>query len=105
MFTTFTATNPSVFLDIDRDKAQILGVPLNAVFQALQASLCGFYVNDVNLFGRRWQVQVQAEAADRDRVDNIYRINVRNNEGRMIPFAKPCRGSRRRRSSGAHPLQ
>jgi hydrophobe/amphiphile efflux-1 (HAE1) family protein len=86
VFTTFTATNPSVFLDIDRDKAQILGVPLSAVFQALQASLGGFYVNDVNLFGRRWQVQVQAEAADRDRVDDIYRINVRNNEGRMIPL-------------------
>jgi len=38
------------------------------------------------LFGRRWQVQVQAKAADRDRVDDIYRINVRNNEGRMIPL-------------------
>jgi hydrophobe/amphiphile efflux-1 (HAE1) family protein len=86
VFTTFSATNPSVFLDIDRDKAQILGVPLSAVFQALQASLGGFYVNDVNLFGRRWQVQVQAEADDRDKVDDIYRINVRNNEGRMIPL-------------------
>jgi multidrug efflux pump subunit AcrB len=86
VFTTFSATNPSVFLDIDREKAQILGVPLSAVFQALQASLGGFYVNDVNLFGRRWQVQVQAEADDRDKVDDIYRINVRNNEGRMIPL-------------------
>jgi multidrug efflux pump len=86
VFTTFSATNPSVFLDIDRDKAQILGVPLSAVFQALQASLGGFYVNDVNLFGRRWQVQVQAEADDRDKVDDIYRINVRSNEGRMIPL-------------------
>ena len=75
VFTTFSATNPSVFLDIDREKAQILGVPLSAVFQALQASLGGFYVNDVNLFGRRWQVQVQAEADDRDKVDDIYRIN------------------------------
>ena len=86
VFTTFSATNPSVFLDIDRDKALILGVPLSAVFQALQASLGGFYVNDVNLFGRRWQVQVQAEADDRDKVDDIYRINVRSNEGRMIPL-------------------
>jgi hydrophobe/amphiphile efflux-1 (HAE1) family protein len=86
VFTTFSATNPSIYLDIDRDKAQILGVPLNAVFQALQASLGGFYVNDVNLFGRRWQVQVQAEADDRDKVDDIYRINVRNNDGRMIPL-------------------
>ena len=86
VFTTFSATNPSIYLDIDRDKAQILGVPLSAVFQALQASLGGFYVNDINLYGRRWQVQVQAEADDRNNVDDIYRINVRNNEGKMIPL-------------------
>jgi len=86
VFTTFSATNPSIYLDIDRDKAQILGVPLNAVFQALQASLGGYYVNDINLYGRRWQVQVQAEAVDRSKVDDVYRINVRNNEGKMIPL-------------------
>jgi hydrophobe/amphiphile efflux-1 (HAE1) family protein len=86
VFTTFSATNPSIYLDLDRDKAQVLGVPLNAVFQALQASLGGYYVNDINLYGRRWQVQVQAEADDRNNVDDIYRINVRNNEGRMIPL-------------------
>jgi multidrug efflux pump len=86
VFTAFSATNPSIYLDIDRDKAQILGVPLNAVFQALQASLGGYYVNDINLYGRRWQVQVQAEAEDRRKVDDIYRINVRNNEGKMIPL-------------------
>ncbi|MGZ9020802.1 MAG: efflux RND transporter permease subunit, partial [Rhodoplanes sp.] len=49
VFTTFSATNPSIYLDIDRDKAQILGVELSSVFQALQASLGGFYVNDMNL--------------------------------------------------------
>jgi hydrophobe/amphiphile efflux-1 (HAE1) family protein len=86
VFTTFSATNPSIYLDIDRDKAQILGVPLSAVFQAMQASLGGFYVNDINLYGRRWQVQVQAEAEDRKSVDDIYRINVRSNEGKMIPL-------------------
>jgi hydrophobe/amphiphile efflux-1 (HAE1) family protein len=86
VFTTFSATNPSIYLDIDRDKAQILGVPLNAVFQALQASLGGYYVNDINLYGRRWQVQAQAEAEDRSKVDDIYRINVRNNQGKMIPL-------------------
>ncbi len=84
VFTTFSATNPSVFLDIDRDKAQILGVPLSSVFQALQASLGSYYVNDMNLFGRTWQVQVQAEAADRASIDDMYRINVRSNAGKMI---------------------
>jgi multidrug efflux pump len=86
VFTTFSATNPSIYLDIDRDKVQILGVPLDAVFQALQASLGGYFVNNMNLFGRTWQVQVQAEAADRAKIEDIYRINVRNSEGKMIPL-------------------
>jgi hydrophobe/amphiphile efflux-1 (HAE1) family protein len=86
VFSTFSATNPSIYLDIDRDKAQIIGVPLDSVFQALQASLGGYFVNNMNLYGRTWQVQVQAEAADRSRVDDIYRINVRNNEGTMVPL-------------------
>ena len=86
VFSTFSATNPSVFLDIDRDKAQILGVDLGAIFQALQASLGGYYVNDMNLFGRVWQVQVQADEADRGGVDDIYRINVRSRGGEMVPL-------------------
>ncbi len=86
VFSTFSATDPSIYLDIDRDKAQVLGVPLSSLFQALQASLGGFYVNDMNLFGRTWQVQVQAEASDRSKVDDIYRINVRNAQGNMIPL-------------------
>jgi len=86
VFSTFSATNPSIYLDIDRDKVQILGVELSDVFQALQASLGGYYVNDVTLFGRRWQVNVQAEAADRATLDGIYRINVRNKKGEMVPM-------------------
>ena len=86
VFSTFSATDPSIYLDIDRVKAQILGVPLNAVFQALQASLGGYFVNNMNMFGRTWQVQVQADAVDRSRIDDIYRINVRSNDGKMIPL-------------------
>jgi hydrophobe/amphiphile efflux-1 (HAE1) family protein len=86
VFSTFSATNPSIYLDIDRDKAQILGVQLKDVFQALQASLGGYFVNNLNLYGRTWQVQVQTEADDRSSIDDIYRINVRNAEGKMIPL-------------------
>jgi multidrug efflux pump subunit AcrB len=86
VFSTFSATNPSIYLDIDRDKVQVLGVQLNDLFQALQASLGGYYVNDLNLFGRRWQVNVQSEGSDRASIDDIYRINVRNAEGKMIPL-------------------
>jgi hydrophobe/amphiphile efflux-1 (HAE1) family protein len=86
VFSTFSATNPSIYLDIDRDKAQILGVPLDSVFQALQASLGGYFVNNMNLFGRTWQVQVQAEASDRANINDVYRINVRSSDGRMVPL-------------------
>ncbi|MGX5733223.1 efflux RND transporter permease subunit [Bosea thiooxidans] len=86
VFSTFSATSPSIYLDIDRNKVQILGVKLQDVFQALQASLGGFYANDMNLFGRTWQVQLQADAADRASVEDIYRINVRNADGQMVPL-------------------
>jgi hydrophobe/amphiphile efflux-1 (HAE1) family protein len=86
VFSTFSATTPSVYLDIDRDKAQILKVEPSAIFQALQVSLGGYYVNDMNLFGRTWQVQVQGEAQDRSTVSDIYRINVRSADGQMIPL-------------------
>ena len=86
VFSTFSDSAPSIYLDIDRDKVQILGVALSDVFQALQASLGGYYVNDMNLFGRTWQVQVQADGADRASVDDIYRINVRSRSGDMIPL-------------------
>ncbi|WP_024519574.1 multidrug efflux RND transporter permease subunit [Bradyrhizobium sp. Tv2a-2] len=86
VFSTFSATNPSIFLDIDRDKVQVLGIQLSDVFQALQASLGSYFINNMNLFGRTWQVQVQAEAADRASVDDINRINVRSADGKMIPM-------------------
>jgi len=86
VFSTFSATTPSVYLDIDRDKAQVLGIPLNAVFLALGANLGGYYVNDMNLFGRTWQVQVQAEATDRTSIDDLMRINVRSSSGQMVPM-------------------
>jgi len=86
VFSTFTATNPSVFLDIDRDKAQALGLNMNDVFTALQATLGGFYVNNFNLFGRTWQVNIEGESYDRRDFANIMQINVRNRDGEMVPM-------------------
>jgi HAE1 family hydrophobic/amphiphilic exporter-1 len=68
VFSTFAADTPQIRLDIDRDKAQVLGVKVSDVFNALQSTLGGFYINDFNLFGRTWQVNIQAEARYRDRV-------------------------------------
>jgi len=86
VFTTFTATNPSIYLDIDRAKAQALGLNISDVFTALQATLGGIYVNNFNLYGRTWQVNVQGEASDRGDISDIWRIYVRNSAGAMVPI-------------------
>jgi HAE1 family hydrophobic/amphiphilic exporter-1 len=86
VFSTFAADTPQIYLDIDRDKAQTLGVRITDIFSALQSTLGGFYVNDFNVFGRTWQVNVQAETPFRNSVEDIYRIYVRNSQGAMIPL-------------------
>ena len=86
VFSTYAADTPQIYLDIDRDKAQVLGIKISDIFSALQATLGGFYVNDFNLFGRTWQVNVQAETPFRNTVEDIYRIYVRNASGGMVPM-------------------
>jgi multidrug efflux pump subunit AcrB len=86
VFSTFTATNPSIYLDIDRAKAQALGLNMSEAFTALQATLGGIYVNNFNLYGRTWQVNVQGDASDRTDIPDIWRIYVRNSEGQMVPI-------------------
>ena len=86
VFSTFTATNPSIWLDIDREKAQALGLNIADVFNTLQTTLGGFYVNDFNLYGRTWQVNIEGNAPDRSDVSAIYRVYVRNRLGEMVPL-------------------
>ncbi len=86
VFTTFTATNPSLFLNIDREKAQALGLSITDVFTALQATLGGIYVNDFNLFGRVWQVNIQGEEQDRSKIDDLWKIYIRNKNGQSVPL-------------------
>jgi len=86
IFSTFTATTPSIYLDIDRDKAQALGLDINDVFTALQSTLGGFFVNNFNLYGRTWQVNIEGEAADRRDISDIWQIHVRNKQGEMVPL-------------------
>jgi hydrophobe/amphiphile efflux-1 (HAE1) family protein len=86
VFSTFTATTPTVYLDIDRDKAQALGINISDIFTALQATLGGYYVNDFNLFGRTWQVNIEGEAGDRSDISSIFKIFIRNNRGTMVPL-------------------
>ena len=86
VFTTYSPTTPSIYLDIDRDKAQALGVPISEVFTTLQATLGGIYVNDFNLFGRVWQVNIEGETGDRLDPSAIWQIHVRNNRGQEVPL-------------------
>ena len=86
VFSTYTANNPSIYLDIDRDKAQALGLSMNDVFSALQATLGGIYINNFNLFGRVWQVNIQGDAADRNDVSSLWQIYIRNKFGTDVPL-------------------
>ncbi len=86
VFSTYTASNPSIYLNIDREKAQALGLNMNDVFGALQATLGGIYINNFNLFGRVWQVNIQGEAADRRDVSSLWQIYIRNKFGTDVPL-------------------
>ncbi len=86
VFTTYAASTPQLYLDLDREKVQTLGIDISVVFNALQSVLGSAYVNDFNLFGRTWQVYVQGEASERSKIDDIFRINVRNQDGEMVPL-------------------
>jgi HAE1 family hydrophobic/amphiphilic exporter-1 len=86
VFSTYAANTPQIYLDIDRDKAQVLGVKISDIFNALQSTLGSFYVNDFNVFGRTWQVNIQADTQFRDQISDIDQIYVRNAKGNMVPM-------------------
>ena len=86
VFTTFSANSPQVYLEIDRVRAQILNVPIGAIFETLAINLGSAYVNDFNAFGRLFQVRAQAD--ERFRLDNadIANLKVRSVTGALIPL-------------------
>ncbi len=86
VFSTYAADTPQIYLDIDRDKAQILGVKISDIFAALQSTLGSYYVNDFNVFGRTWQVNIEGDTPFRQRAEDIERIYVRNAKGNMVPI-------------------
>ncbi|HEX7192041.1 MAG TPA: efflux RND transporter permease subunit, partial [Thermoanaerobaculia bacterium] len=84
---SFRASVPQIYVDVDRDKALKQGVPIGDVYQALQTYLGGTFVNQFNRFGRQWRVFMQADAVDRITPDDIGRFYVRNNDGNMVPLS------------------
>jgi len=87
VFTPFRANTPQLYADVDRTKAKMLGLPLDNVFDALQTYLGSAYVNDFNLFGRTYQVTVQAAGPFRNDPSNILRLKARTTSGAMVPLA------------------
>jgi multidrug efflux pump len=86
LFNSFRARTPQLYVDIDREKVKSMGVPLTDVFDALQAYLGSYYVNDFNRFGRTWQVNVQADAPFRTDAETLRQFKVRNADGDMVPL-------------------
>jgi HAE1 family hydrophobic/amphiphilic exporter-1/multidrug efflux pump len=81
------ANVPQLYVDVDRDKAKALGVPIGDVFNTLSATLGSFYVNDFNKYGRTWQVLMSAEPQYRSRPDAIGSMWVRSTGGEMVPLS------------------
>ena len=86
VFTTYGAATPQIFLNIDRERAETLGIAIKDIFSALQTAMGGTYVNDFNMFGRTWQVNVQADAADRATVNDVFRVRVKTAQGDLVPL-------------------
>jgi hydrophobe/amphiphile efflux-1 (HAE1) family protein len=86
VFTLFETSTPQLYLDIDRTKAQLLGISVPDVFAALQIFLGSAYVNDFNLFGRTFRVTAEADDAFRIDPKDILKIRVRNNLGNTVPL-------------------
>ncbi len=86
VFSFYEIATPTLFLNIDREKTEKLGVPLEGVFDALNVYLGSAYVNDFSYLGRTYRVTAQAEGEHRMAPDDITRLRMRNQEGKMVPL-------------------
>jgi hydrophobe/amphiphile efflux-1 (HAE1) family protein len=86
VFSLFETSTPQLYLDIDRTKAQMLGINLPDVFAALQVNIGSAYVNDFNLFGRTFRVQAQADSPHRLDPKDVLSLRVRNSSGDTVPI-------------------
>ncbi|MCK9907743.1 multidrug efflux RND transporter permease subunit [Microbacteriaceae bacterium K1510] len=92
VFSTFTADVPQIYLEIDRRRAEVLGVSPGTIFATMQAHLGSSYVDDFNIFSRVFQVRIQDEPQFRSRIEDIQRLHVRSQNGELVSLqtiAKP----------------
>ena len=91
VFTLFNARTPSVYADIDRERAEKLGVIPQSVFSTMQTYLGSAYINDFNYLGRTYEVIAQADGQFRQTLGDIGRLRTRNSAGQMVPIGSVAR--------------
>ncbi len=85
-FSSFNARTPQFFLDIDRKKAEALGIPVSRIFTALQSNLASLYINDFNLYGYAFKVKIQVDGNERSTLKDLEELMVQNDNGEMVPL-------------------
>src|SRR5262249_51867485 len=84
--TTFTTSVPQYRIDVDREKARALGIPINTIFDTMQSSFGSLYVNDFSLYGRTYRVSPSSEADFREKPDDLRHVFVRSDNNVMVPL-------------------
>lgn len=85
--TTLSVNVPQYRVDLDREKAKAMGVNVSDVFTTLQATFGAYYVNDFNLFGRTYKVNVQSESPFREKPEDLRNVFVRSSSGELVPIS------------------
>ena len=86
-FGNFETGTPELFIDIDREKAEQLGIPVSNIFTTLQGNIASDYINDFNLYGYSFKVKMQSESKTRSDLSNLDQIMIRSNSGKMVPLS------------------
>ncbi len=85
--TTFSVSTPQYRVDLDREKARILNVPINAIYAVMQSTFGNLYVNDFTYMGRNFRVTLQSEAKFRRTPDDLRYVYVKSNSGQLVPLS------------------
>ncbi len=83
---SFNADTPQLFLDIDQEKAEVLGISVQTIYRTLQSKLASFYINDFNLYGKAYDVKMQSDYDYRSTINDIREIQIPTVEGEMVPL-------------------
>ncbi|MBE6367674.1 MAG: efflux RND transporter permease subunit [Lentisphaerae bacterium] len=86
-FSGFNARTPQIFMDVDREKAEALGIPTDRIMTFMQSSFASLYVNDFNLNGYSFKVKIQLEGNERSTLNALEETMVQNNTGDMVPLS------------------